>query len=118
LENIPFKEYPPMLSEAKVYLHIMPHDHFGVSVVEDMTAGCVSVIHRSGGPWMDILDGQQGTYGFSYSTPAEATRYVDTLVSDEDLRSRTAVKASYRTKRFDEMLFMNRMVEVVEKIAS
>ena len=117
LENVPFKEFLEVLSEAKVYLHIMPQDHFGISVVEGMAAGCVPVVHRSGGPWMDILDEQQGMYGFSYSTPAEAARYIDTLVSDEDLRSRTALKASYRAKRFDKTVFMKRMVEVVEKFA-
>jgi alpha-1,2-mannosyltransferase len=117
LENVPFKEFLEVLSEGKVYLHIMPQDHFGISVVEGMASGCVPVVHRSGGPWMDILDEQQGMYGFSYSTPAEAARHIDTLVSDEDLRSRTALKASYRAKRFDKMVFMKRMVEVVEKFA-
>lgn len=117
LENVPFKEFLEVLSEAKVYLHIMPQDHFGISVVEGMASGCVPVVHRSGGPWMDILDEQQGMYGFSYSTPTEAARYIDTLVSDEDLRSRTALKASHRAKRFDKMVFMKRMVEVVEKFA-
>lgn len=117
LENVPFKEFLQVLSEAKVYLHTMPQDHFGISVVEAMASGCVPVVHRSGGPWMDILDEQQGMYGFSYSTLAEAARHIDTLVSDEDLRSRTALKASYRAKRFDKTVFMKRMVEVVEKFA-
>jgi len=117
LENVPFKEFLQVLSEAKVYLHTMPKDHFGISVVEAMASGCVPVVHRSGGPWTDILDEQQGIYGFSYSTLAEAARHIDTLVSDEDLRSRTALRASYRAKIFDKTVFMKRMVEVVEKFA-
>jgi alpha-1,2-mannosyltransferase len=117
LENVPFKELLEALSEAKLYLHIMPHDHFGISVVEAMAAGCVPVVHRSGGPWTDILDEQQGVYGFSYSTAAEAAKYIDTLVIDEDLRSKTALRAAYRAKRFDKTVFMKRIVEVVEKFA-
>jgi alpha-1,2-mannosyltransferase len=117
LENVPFKEFLQVLLEAKVYLHTMPQDHFGISVVEAMASGCVPVVHRSGGPWMDILGEQQGMYGFSYSTFAEAATYIDTLVSDENLRSRTALRASFRAKRFDKTVFMKRIGEVVEKFA-
>jgi len=116
-QNVPFKELLEVLAKAKVYLHIMPHDHFGISVVEAMASGCVPIVHRSGGPWTDILDGQQGMYGFSYSTASEAAMYIDRLVTDEDLRSKIALRASYRARRFDKAVFMKRIVEVVEQIA-
>jgi glycosyltransferase involved in cell wall biosynthesis len=96
----------------------MPFDHFGISVVEAMASGCVPVVHRSGGPWTDILDARQGAYGFSYATPAEAANYIDMLVTDEDLRSRIAAKASYRSKKFDRTVFMRRLAEVVERVAN
>jgi len=118
VQNVPIKQFMETLSKAKVYLHIMPQDHFGISVVEAMASGCVPVVHKSGGPWIDILDEQQGTYGFSYSTPAEAAEYIDMLVTDEDLRGKISIKASYRAKRYDKTVFMNKMVEVVEKIAN
>jgi glycosyltransferase involved in cell wall biosynthesis len=38
------------LKKAKVYLHTMPSEHFGVSIVEAMAAGCIPVVHDSGGP--------------------------------------------------------------------
>jgi glycosyltransferase involved in cell wall biosynthesis len=117
LKNVPFNEFSKILSLTKVYLHIMPYDHFGISVVEAMASGCVPVVHRSGGPWTDILNGEQGEYGFSYSTAVEAADYIDTLATDEDLRSKIASRASDRAKRFDKAVFMKRMVEVVEKVA-
>jgi alpha-1,2-mannosyltransferase len=97
---------------------MMPQDHFGISVVEAMASGCVPVVHKSGGPWMDILDQQQGTYGFSYSTPKEAAKHIDMLVTREDLRSKIALRASERAQRFDKTVFMNRIAEVVERIAA
>lgn len=117
LQNVPYKQFIETLSKAKVYLHIMPQDHFGISVVEAMASGCVPVVHRSGGPWIDILDEQQGMYGFSYSKPAEAAKYIDMLVADEDLRRKISLKASNRAKRYDKTVFMNKIVEVVENIA-
>ena len=117
LQNVPFKEFLETLSKAKAYLHIMPYDHFGISVVEAMAAGSVPVVHRSGGPWTDILDEQQGTYGFSYSTATEAAKHIDRLVTDEDLRTKIAIRAKNRAKRYDKTVFMKRIVEVVEKLA-
>jgi glycosyltransferase involved in cell wall biosynthesis len=118
LTNVPFSELAHMLSDAKLYLHVMHNDHFGISVVEAMASGCVPIVHRSGGPWLDILDSQQGAYGYSYSNAEEAASIIDTLITDEDLRSKIASRASYRAKRFDRSVFMNKMVEVVEQIAS
>jgi glycosyltransferase involved in cell wall biosynthesis len=117
LKNAPFIELQKILANAKVYLHTMPFDHFGISVVEAMASGCVPVVHRSGGPWTDILDAKQGAYGFSYSTPSEAAGYIDMLLTDERLRSRIAAKASYRSRKYDRTVFLNRLSEVVEKVA-
>jgi glycosyltransferase involved in cell wall biosynthesis len=117
LKNAPFTELQNILANAKVYLHTMPFDHFGISVVEAMASGCVPVVHRSGGPWTDILDAKQGAYGFSYSTPSEAADYIDMLLTDERLRSRIAAKASYRSTKYDKTVFLKRLAEVVEKIA-
>lgn len=117
LQNVPIDEFIETLAKAKVYLHIMPQDHFGISVVEAMAAGCVPVVHKSGGPWTDILEEQQGIYGFSYASTDEAAEHIDSLVTDEGLRSKIALRAMERAWRFDKAVFMNRIVKVVEKIA-
>jgi len=118
LKNVPFEELLVVLSKAKVYLHVMPCDHFGISVVEAMASGCVPVVHRSGGPWTDILEEEQGTCGFSYLNPIEAANQIEDLILDENLRSTIAAKASYRAKKFDKSVFMRRVAEVVEEIAA
>jgi glycosyltransferase involved in cell wall biosynthesis len=118
LKDLPFEELLVVLSKAKVYLHVMPCDHFGISVVEAMASGCVPVVHRSGGPWTDILEGKQGAYGFSYLTAIEAANQIEDLILDENLRSAIAAKASHRAQKFDKSVFMIRMAEVVEKIAA
>src|SRR6266700_442599 len=47
--------YHKTLSSARVYLHLMEGEHFGITVVEAMSAGCVPVVHDSGGP-KEIVD--------------------------------------------------------------
>lgn len=116
--NVPRDIFLQTLSKAKAYLHVMPYDHFGISVVEAMAAGCVPVVHRSGGPWLDILDAQQGKYGFSYTSIEAAANAIDTIVNEENLRREIVCKALNRAKRFDRSVFMEKIVETVDKIAS
>lgn len=113
LTNVPYESFRQTLFKANVYLHVMPFDHFGISIVEAMAAGCVPVVHRSGGPWMDILDGKQGEYGFSYISPEEAARQIDALVTKEDLTSKVANRTLNRAKAFDKSVFMKKIVDVV-----
>jgi len=53
--NAPFQKLLEWVSKAKVGLHTMWNEHFGIGVVEYMAAGMVPVAHKSGGPLMDIV---------------------------------------------------------------
>src|SRR6266568_4762702 len=47
----PNKEmYQETLAKSRIYLHLMRGEHFGITIVESMSAGCVPVVHDSGGP--------------------------------------------------------------------
>jgi glycosyltransferase involved in cell wall biosynthesis len=39
-----------ILENAKIYLHTMIGEHFGISIVEAMAMGCTPIVHNSGGP--------------------------------------------------------------------
>lgn len=53
--NAPFSVLYGLLGEAQVGLHTMWNEHFGISIVEMMAAGLVTVAHKSGGPLMDLI---------------------------------------------------------------
>ncbi len=57
--NPPKEAYHRTLGEAKVYLHLMKGEHFGIAIVEAMSASCVPVVHDSGGP-REIVGGSTG----------------------------------------------------------
>jgi glycosyltransferase involved in cell wall biosynthesis len=42
-------EMKEILKSAKVYLHTMVGEHFGISIVEAMAMGCIPIVHDSGG---------------------------------------------------------------------
>jgi glycosyltransferase involved in cell wall biosynthesis len=95
-----------LLGKAKVYLHSMVGEHFGISVVEAMAAGCIPVVHDSGGP-KEVIGG----YGFLYSTVEECVRVIgEALRSDVD--SGDVVE---RVKMFSSDNFKKNFVTVLEK---
>jgi alpha-1,2-mannosyltransferase len=40
---------------VKVAIHTMKHEHFGISVVELMSSGIITIAHNSAGPKEDII---------------------------------------------------------------
>ena len=47
--DLPAQQKLALLSSAKVYLHTMVGEHFGISIVEAMASGCIPIVHNSGG---------------------------------------------------------------------
>jgi len=55
-KNLKFEEVLQVFSEAKVGIHTMKSEHFGIAVVEMIAAGMIVVAHNSAGPKYDISD--------------------------------------------------------------
>jgi alpha-1,2-mannosyltransferase len=53
--NQPYGVLKDYLGRASIGLHTMWNEHFGIGVVEMMSAGLVTVAHDSGGPKADII---------------------------------------------------------------
>jgi len=103
-----------LLMQAKVYLHTMRNEHFGISIVEGMSAGLVPVVHKSGGPWFDILGATQGEFGYAYATIGEAAAFISEILRDEKLRTKLSKGAQQRAEYFDVSHFRDRMLAIVE----
>ena len=53
--NLPFPDLLNEFSKALIGMHTMHQEHFGIGIVEMMSAGLLTVANRSGGPLMDIV---------------------------------------------------------------
>ena len=113
LRNVPRDEQLKIYFRSKVFLHAMTGEHFGIAVVEGMAAGLVPVVHRSDGPWYDIID--RGRYGLGYSDIEESVRAVEeALRGYSNLRER----AVGRSLMFHRDRFMEEFKEVVKEHVS
>lgn len=112
------EEYVEAVRNAKVFLRTLPHEPFGMSVVEAMAAGCVPVVPRDGGPWFDILEGKEGVYGFSYGSISEAAEKIRMLLENDELRTEVSARARRRAMDFDSSVFESKILSVVKKVYS
>ena len=113
-----FETMLSVFSSSKVFLSAMTDEAFGLSVVEAMASGLVPVVHRSGGPWQDILGRQEGRYGFSFSSAREAASTIQRLMGDERGRQEIVVRNDDGIQRFSSTLFKQGMCGIVKHMAN
>jgi len=75
-----------LFTQSKLYLHTRNYEIYGLSVAEAIGHGCVPVVPRNGGPWIDIVC--KGKYGFGYDTVEEASEIIKNLVSEKNSMAR------------------------------
>eukprot|EP01057_Protomagalhaensia_wolfi_P001034 Protomagalhaensia_wolfi_Nauph_80__1033@NODE_159_length_3373_cov_32_161368_g120_i0_p1_GENE_NODE_159_length_3373_cov_32_161368_g120_i0NODE_159_length_3373_cov_32_161368_g120_i0_p1_ORF_typecomplete_len501_score90_76ALG11_N/PF15924_5/3_9e18Glycos_transf_1/PF00534_20/4_4e03Glycos_transf_1/PF00534_20/2e15Glyco_trans_1_4/PF13692_6/1_2e08_NODE_159_length_3373_cov_32_161368_g120_i0261528 len=121
--NIDDAQLTDLKSRAKVGLHTMEDEHFGIVVVDLLVAGAVVVAHRSGGPMLDILrrpdesegfDGSSMELGLLAKTDEEfADALNEALAPSPQTCQRLALAHTVSAKRFlDSRGFGNRVLEV------
>jgi len=116
LKNLDLSGLLELYGKAKIYLHAMRDEHFGISVVEAMAAGLVPVVHRSGGPWEDIIKAQQGKHGFSYLTTKEAAKTIEDLIENEHVRKEIVSRNMRYAYVFSSESYKKKILSIIEKL--
>jgi len=121
-KNVKIEFYPnaprdiliKLATSSKVFVHTTIGEHFGVAVVEGMAAGCSVIVHRSGGPFEDIID--QGRYGLYYRSVEELAKNIDRILTDEKLWRHYHELSLLRARDFDDKKFIERFANILEKL--
>ena len=117
--NIGFDQLQRELGKAAAAIHTMENEHFGISIVECMAAGCVMVAHASGGPREDIVvEWQQQQTGYVAETEEQFVSWLIEVVNmraaDREALAATAREA-VRTK-FSLDVFEASFLRATEKL--
>jgi len=116
--NLPRNELTSLYERASIFWHASGYgedqnvdpvlvEHFGISTVEAMAAGCVPVvINRGGQP--EIVE--HGVSGFVWETLDELKNYTSRLIGDDDLRRQMSVAARKRAQMFSREMFLKNFV--------
>jgi len=116
IPNVSKRELHELLSKALIYLHTARHEPFGIAVVEAMAAGLIPIVHRSGGPWHDILDEKDGFYGYSYGNIEESIEKIKDIVNNPHRYAEVSERARLRALAFDEQLFKVKFKEIIKNL--
>lgn len=123
--NVSYEELKQWFARARVGLHTMWCEHFGIGVVEMMAAGVITIAHNSGGPKEDIigpsLNGdEQDRVGYLASKAEEYAKHIDCALRMSTSRASQMQNASRAwVERFSEESFergfVDAMWELVEQ---
>jgi glycosyltransferase involved in cell wall biosynthesis len=107
----PLRKVTELLGSAKVYVHSAQNEHFGITIVESMAAGCVPVVNDSGGPREIVSD----DVGFRWKLVVEAVGQVSKLVKEDDLRRKLSQGAASRARQYGPDLFEGGLGKVLHE---
>lgn len=80
--NVSRDELNQIFKVAKVGIHTMKQEHFGISIVEMMSAGLITIAHASAGPLQDIIGGSKDEIvGYLAKTETEYAKFVVTAMT-------------------------------------
>jgi glycosyltransferase involved in cell wall biosynthesis len=105
----PLRKVKDLLGKAMAYVHCAENEHFGITIVEAMAAGCVPIVHDSGGP-REIVTNE---VGFRWGNLAVAARQIIMLAKNDKLRGELSAASSARAQEFRPEVFESAVVGVL-----
>ena len=106
----PLRKVRDILGRAMAYVHCAENEHFGITIVEAMAAGCVPIVHDSGGP-KEIVTSD---VGFRWSNLSVAARQIVMLAENDSLRRELSAAASLRARQFRPEVFESEMTRILK----
>lgn len=122
--DLPFAELAQLYGESAIYWHAsgfgedeerdpIRFEHFGITTVEAMAAGCVPVVIGKGGQKEIVKHGQNG---FLWNTTDELMALTLRVIQDTTLRETLAEAAVRDSRCYDKPHFQSKLKELLQDI--
>ena len=102
-------------AQAKIGIHTMKYEHFGITLIEMMAAGLIIVTHNSAGAKDDILVYDEETNckpGFLVETEEEYVNQIEEiLVKYHEIRNQIVNSSVKRAEKFSDDAFKKQFLE-------
>ena len=118
--NVSRLELNRLYGSAKIFMHAAGYgeledtpelnEHFGISTVEAMSAGCIPLVIAKGAQ-PEIVE--HGKNGFVWNTLPELEQYLRWLNDDDARRKQMSAAAKQRARAFDRGRFVDEMMTLL-----
>lgn len=126
LPNLSKKEFNACFDDAKIYWHAMGFgadidispssaEHFGITVVEAMSLGCVPVVFNAGGPAEIVNDTHSG---YTWNNLDELGNITNMLISNPKVMSEYSEITYQNSNRYSSDIFLEKFDKVLEEVIS
>jgi glycosyltransferase involved in cell wall biosynthesis len=112
--NLPRSQLRELLSKALFYLHPEFTEHFGIAVIEAMSAGCIPIVYRDGGAWHDAVSKVSEKLG--YSNIGDVPKIVRQIEKERQLQEELRKRSIEVSKTFSYDNFKRSIVEKINYI--
>ncbi len=103
-----------ILNKSMAFIHVRPNEPFGIVVAEAMAAGAVPIVHKSGGPWFDIVE--MGKYGYGFINAEEAADALCRVLTSDREFERMSNIAKKKADEFSYEKFKDRISNIITKV--
>lgn len=122
--DAPFSELKRLYEESSIYWHASGYgenenrnpirfEHFGITTVEAMAAGCVPVVIAKAGQLETV---EHGKSGYLWNTLSELDSYTIRVAKDAAIRASLQQGAIARSRVFDQDSFKRRLLDLIANI--
>ena len=111
-ENASIEQITEEFSKAKIGIHTMIDEHFGITLIEMMAAGLIVVTHNSAGAKNDILVNEGDMKpGFLVNNENEYVAQIEEiLVRYDDIRGQMINSSTQRAEKFSDETFQEKFL--------
>lgn len=120
LENLPFSEIKKFYARSKIFWSAAGYgidenkepekvEHFGITVVEAMAAGCVPIIQRKGGHKEIVAEGKSG---FLWEEKNELLEKTVEFAQDGSIREKIGKKGKENAAKFSQKKFEEEILKL------
>jgi glycosyltransferase involved in cell wall biosynthesis len=118
--NVLFEEIKRLYGQSSIYWHAAGYgeedpakmEHFGISTVEAMSAGCVPVVTGKGGQ-VEIVEDKIS--GYLWNSIEELKKKTIKLVLDDKLRGSLSKEAIKKSATFGKEKFTQNLIDLISK---
>jgi glycosyltransferase involved in cell wall biosynthesis len=101
-------------TKSRCFADFIPFEHFGISVVEAMASGTIPIVADGGGQRETVIHGESGFRVGNDSS--EMAKYMKLLLTNDETFDRMSDKARLRSRQFDESVFIEKWMKLIEEL--